>query len=76
MQKDFFDELMEELQKLKADKNENTLPVPPSPHEVFRVVIDVAEKHNVTADEMRILAANRPISQTEFEIMRELEDKK
>ena len=76
MQKDFFDELMEELRKLKENKQETTLPVPPSPHEVFSIVAEVAKKHNITAEEMGMLAAMRPISKTELDIICQSEDNK
>lgn len=76
MQKDFLDELMEELQTLKKSKKETAIPVPPAPHEVLAVVAEVAKKHNITADEMRAFAALRPLSQGEIETLNELEENK
>ena len=74
MQKDFLDELMEELQKLKKNKKETVIPVPPAPHEVFGTIAEVAKKHNITADEMRALAAMRPLSQGEVETLNKLDE--
>ena len=74
MQKDFLDELMEELQKLKENKKETVIPVPPAPHEVFGTIVEVARKHNITADEMRALAAMRLLSQGEVETLNKLEE--
>ena len=75
MQKDFLDELMEELQKLKENKKETVIPVPPAPHEVFGTIVEVAKKHNITADEMRAFAAMRPLSKGEVEALKELDKK-
>ena len=75
MQKDFLDELMEELQKLNKNKKEAVIPVPPAPHEVFGTIAEVAKRHNITADEMRTFAAMRPLSQGEVEALKELERK-
>lgn len=74
MQKDFLDELMEELQKLKENKKETVIPVPPAPHEVFGTIVDVARKHNITADEMRVLLALRSVTKAELETIQQLED--
>lgn len=74
MQKDFLDELMEELQKLKENKKETVIPVPPAPHEVFGTIVEVARKHNITADEMRVLLALRSVTKAELETIQQLED--
>ena len=74
MSKDFLDELMDELQKLKESKKETVIPVPPAPHEVFGTIVEVAKKHNITADEMRAFAAMRPLSQGEIETLNKLEN--
>ena len=75
MQKDFLDELLEELQKLNKNKKETVIPVPPAPHEVFGTIAEVAKRHNITADEMRTFAAMRPLSQGEVEVLKELDRK-
>ena len=65
---------MEELQKLKENKKETVIPVPPAPHEVFGTIVEVARKHNITADEMRVLLALRSVTKAELETIQQLED--
>lgn len=57
MKKDFLDELMEELQKLKEDQKSITITAPVAPHKVFGVIHNVAKNHELTLEEKKELAA-------------------
>ena len=52
MKKDFLTALIEELSKLRDQQKTITIPAPPSPVDVLKVISRVAEEHEVSADEM------------------------
>lgn len=71
MQKDFPEELIEELIALKNSKQ---FPELPTPKEVFNRIADVAKKHNITANEMRAILALRTVTKEELEALKQLQE--
>lgn len=56
MKKDFLDELMEELQKLKDEQKKITISAPVAPHKIIGVIGSVARNHELTFEEKRAIA--------------------
>lgn len=56
MGKEFLDELMDELQKLKDEQKAITIPAPVAPHKVIKVIADVAKHHELSEEEKKSLA--------------------
>ena len=52
MKKDFLTALIEELSKLRDEQKTITIPAPPSPVDVLKVISRVAKEHEVSADDM------------------------
>jgi len=52
MKKDFLTALIEELSKLRDEQKTITIPAPPSPADVLKVISRVAKEHEVSADDM------------------------
>ena len=52
MKKDFLTALIEELSKLRDEQKTITIPAPPSPVDVLKVINRVAREHEVSADDM------------------------
>ena len=50
MKKDFLTALIEELSKLRDEQKTITIPAPPSPADVLKVISRVAKEHEVSAD--------------------------
>ncbi|MGN0178921.1 MAG: hypothetical protein ACI4DY_05690 [Monoglobaceae bacterium] len=71
MQKDFLEELIEELNALKDSKQFPTLP---TPKDVFACIANVAKRHNITANEMRAILAMRAVSRDELETLKHLQE--
>ena len=57
MKKDFLDEVLEELQKLKDEQKKVTITVPVAPHRVLGAIGQVAKKHEFTLEERTALTA-------------------
>ena len=72
MKKDFLDELMEELQKLKDQAKEITIPVPVAPHEVFRAIERVAKNHNLSANELESMMGLRDVTKADLDLIRDI----
>lgn len=61
MKKDFLTALIEELSKLRDEQKTITIPAPPSPADVLKVISRVAEEHEVSADEMMAALSIRSV---------------
>ena len=59
MQKTLLDEMIDELNKLRDSQKKLSVPLPPKPEEVFKVIGRVAEEHEVTAEDMVVAMALR-----------------
>ena len=70
MKKDFLDELMEELQKLKA--KEISIPMPVAPHEVFKTIERVAKNHNLSANELESMMGLRDVTKADLDLIRDI----
>ena len=57
MKKDFLDELMEELQKLKDEQKKITISVPVAPHRVMNVINRILKNHTFTIEEKKAFAS-------------------
>ena len=53
MKKDFLDEVMEELQKLKDEQKKVTITAPVAPHKVLKAISQVAKNHEFTLEEKK-----------------------
>ena len=80
MKKDFLDELMEELQKLKDEQKKVTISAPVAPHKVISAFTRVAKNHELTYEEKRSFAefamSLDGITPQEAEILRDLDQMK
>ena len=75
MEKDFLDELVEGLGDLQ-ERKKITVPVLPLPHEVMKVLIEVASKHNITQDDLRTMLAFRAVpTKEELELIKNSDEK-
>ena len=59
MKKDLLEEMIDALTELRNNQKKISIPVPPKPDEVFRVIGKVAKEHEVTTSEMMVLMALR-----------------
>ena len=59
MKKDLLEEMIEALTELRNNQKKISIPVPPKPDEVFRVIGKVAKEHEVTSSEMMTMMALR-----------------
>ena len=78
MKQDYLEELIEELTKLKNEQENISLPKPPSPISILKVIDTVTQKHKINSDELSAALALRNISSggislTEIEYLKELE---
>jgi len=80
MKKDFLDELMEELQKLKDAQKKVTISAPVAPHKVISTFTRVAKNHELTYEEKRAFVEAAMsldgITPQEAEILQELDQMK
>lgn len=74
MKRDFIDELIDALIELKNSKKKISISIPPAPHEVFDVIVQVAKRHQITADEMKMLFGFRDLGKSERELLEDLEN--
>lgn len=77
--KDFLNELIDALTELRDEQKKITLPAPPSPKAVLKVVGDVAKNHEVTAEDLEVVMAIRSftannVSAEDIKIMHDMKD--
>ena len=77
MAKEFLDELMEELQKLKDEQKTITISAPVAPHKVIKAINQVVKHHELTQEEKQMLvevsaAMDGTISPAEQENLEEI----
>ena len=65
MKKDLLSHLLEELTELQNAQKKITLPTPPNPGEVIKVIKKVIEEHELTADDLEIALAVRSVVHAE-----------
>lgn len=76
MKKDFLDELVDGLLELKENKKVS-ISVPPAPHEVIKVLLKVANNHNITQKELGAMLAFRDdLSKDEIAMLKDIGDNK
>jgi len=61
MKKDFLTELIDELTLLRDEQKKITIPAPPSPAAVMKVIGRVAKEHEVTAEDIETMMALRSV---------------
>ena len=61
MKKDFLTELIDELTLLRDEQKKITIPVPPSPAAVMKVIARVAKEHEVTAEDLETMLSMRSV---------------
>ena len=82
MKKTLLDEMIDELNKLRDSQKKVSVPLPPKPEEVFKVIGRVAEEHEVTAEDMaaamalRISTPGSEINSSDISTYSELRDSK
>ena len=59
--KDFLGELIDALTELRDEQKKITIPAPPTPADVLKVVGNIAKKHEVTADDLEVAMALRSV---------------
>jgi len=74
MKKDFLDEVMAELQKLKEQSKEITITVPVAPHEVLKAIGKVAKDYEFSADELSAMMGLREMTKADFEMLDDLRE--
>ena len=60
--KDFLGELIDALTELRDEQKKITIPAPPTPADVLKVVGNIAKKHEVTAGDLEVAIALRSVS--------------
>ena len=81
MKKDFLTALIEELSNLRDEQKTITIPAPPSPADVLKVISRVAKEHEVSADEMMaalsirsVLPGNEGITAADAKLLQDLKN--
>jgi len=81
MKKDFLTALIEELSKLRDEQKTITIPAPPSPVDVLKVISRVAEEHEVSVDDMiaalsirSMLPGNEGITAADVKLIQDLKN--
>lgn len=74
MKKDFLDEVMEALQKLKEQSKEIIITVPVAPHEVLKTIGQVAKNYEFSADELGAMMGLREMTKADFEMLEDLRE--
>lgn len=74
MKKEFLDEVMEELQKLKDQSKEITISVPIAPHEVLKAIGKVVKNYEFSADELGAMMGLREMTKADFEMLNDLRE--
>lgn len=74
MKKDFLDEVMEELQKLKEQSKKITISAPVAPHEVLKAIGKVAKNYEFSADELGAMMGLREMTKADYEMLDDLRE--
>ena len=83
MKKDFLTELIDELTLLRDEQKKITIPAPPSPAAVMKVISRVAKEHEVTAEDIETMMSLRSVlpgdignsAAADAQVVRELKEK-